>query len=129
MSDIVSYNDIVRAYFADPAHAGDLPANQVSVATVEVAESAHGARVQLSAGFDRETITALAYRVHGCPHLLAALEHFCTLFAGAPVSRLEKPDFADITRELAIPVEKSGRILLLEDAVAALWSHCAGPEH
>jgi hypothetical protein len=42
-----------------------------------------------------------------------------------PVAALEKPAIADITQELCVPIEKSGRILLLEDAVAMLWAQFA----
>jgi NifU-like protein involved in Fe-S cluster formation len=126
VSNAVSYNDAVRAYFKDPAHSGDLPATVGRVLSTEAVESRYGAHLQLAAGIDGDTVTAIRYRVHGCPHLIAALERFCSGIEGGPVPGLENPDFADITRELDIPVGKSGRILLLENAVASLWSQYAG---
>jgi hypothetical protein len=41
------------------------------------------------------------------------------------VSGLENFESADITQQLSVPVEKTGRILLLEDALATLWAHYA----
>lgn len=126
MRAAVTYNDTVRALFANPAHAGNLPAGSAPVFAAEATEAAQGAYLQLAAAITNGTVAALSYRVRGCPHLVALLELFCTRCEGGPVRALEKPDFADITRELALPVEKSGRILLLEDAVAALWAQYAG---
>jgi len=125
MNEIVSYNDAVRQYFFRPDHAGDLQDRYDVSLTAEVSESAHGAHVVLAAGIDGETVSALAYRVRGCPHLVAALELLCTKLENRPVAALEKLATADITQELGVPVEKSGRILLLEDAVAMLWSQFA----
>ena len=93
--------------------------------TAEVSESANGARIVLAAGIDAELISAMAYRVRGCPHLVAALELLCEKLENRSVAALEKPVTADITRELCLPVEKSGLILLLEDAVAILWTQFA----
>jgi hypothetical protein len=94
----------------------------------DVSESDHGAHIVISAGIRGGAIAGMAYRVWGCPHLIAALERVCTTFEGQPVAGLENFDSADITQELSVPVEKAGRILLLEDALATLWAQCAGTE-
>jgi len=125
MSETVSYNDAVRGLFFRPAHAGDLQDRHAVSLSAEVSESGNGAHIVLAAGIDDGTISALAYRVRGCPHLIAALELLCMKLADQPVAALEKPAIADITQELCVPVEKSGRILLLEDAVAMLWAQFA----
>jgi NifU-like protein involved in Fe-S cluster formation len=126
MDSMVSYNDIVRQLFAAPEHAGDLSTACAQTLSATASESTRGAELVLVAGIDADQITAMAYRVRGCPHLIAALELFCDFLEGQPVSALEKPKIADITEQLSIPVEKSGRILLLEDAAAMLWSQVAG---
>jgi NifU-like protein involved in Fe-S cluster formation len=123
-----SYNEAVRRYFADPEHGGELQGDYERTLVADVSESDNGAHIVLSAGIRRGTIARMAYRVWGCPHLIAALEHVCTTFEGQPVAGLEIFDSADITQELSVPVEKTGRILLLEDALATLWAQCAGIE-
>ena len=122
MSGVIAYNDAVREAFAHPRHAGDLDRDCGQVLEAEAAESGQGAQIALAAGIDEGRISALRFRVSGCPHLIAALEVFCRRHEGGPAAGLEKPDFAGISEELELPVEKSGRILLLEDAVARLWS-------
>ena len=94
----------------------------------EVSESGDGAHIAMSAGIRDGTIARMAYRVRGCPHLIAALELVCTTLESQPVAGLENFDSADITQVLSIPAEKSGRILLLEDALATLWAQYASTE-
>ena len=92
----------------------------------DVAESDTGAHIVMSAGIRDGTIAAMAFRVWGCPHLIAALELACRKLVEQPAASLENFDLADITRELSVPAEKIGRILLLEDALATLWAQHAG---
>ena len=124
---IASYNVQVRRNFANPAHAGELPGQYALTLTADVSESDTGTRtrVTLVAGVQAGVVAALAYRVWGCPHLIAALELVCTGLEGLPIGSLKNFALADITQELCIPVEKSSRILLLEDALAALWAQYA----
>ena len=125
MNTIASYNEAVRRIFADPAHAGDLRGEYELNLAADVVESASGARITLAAGIRGGIIAGMAFRVWGCPHLIAALELVCMALEEQPVAGLEKFDLADITQELSVPVEKSGRILLLEDALATLWAQYA----
>lgn len=122
---IASYNVQVRRNFANPAHAGELQGQYALTLAADVSESDTGARVTLVAGVQAGVVAALAYRVWGCPHLIAALELVCTRLEGQSIGSLEKFKLTDISQELCIPVEKSGRILLLEDALAALWAQYA----
>lgn len=120
----VTYNDAVRRHFAEPRHAGDLDNSFDTTISAEVSESDEGARIQVSAGLRDGAIAAAAFRAWGCPHLVAAADLVCERLTGQPVRSLENYDLAHITRELCIPAEKAGRILLLEDALATLWEQC-----
>ncbi len=124
-----SYNRAVRRHFADPQHAGKLQDDYALTLVADVSESEHGAHIVISAGIRGGASAGIAYRVWGCPHLIAALECVCTTFEGQPVAGLENFDSADITQELSVPVEKAGRILLLEDALATLWAHYASADN
>ena len=126
MNAVASYNEAVRRNFANPAHAGDLCERYEQNLVADVSESDSGARITLAAGIRSGTIASMAFRVRGCPHLIAALELVCTILTDQPIAGLENFDSADITRELSVPPEKSGRILLLEDALATLGAQYAG---
>ncbi|MFQ6005254.1 MAG: iron-sulfur cluster assembly scaffold protein [Woeseia sp.] len=114
------YSELVRRHFANPVHAGDLPAEYENAVAGEAAESGSGMQVILSAVADGDTIRALRYRVFGCPHLIAAAEAFCAGAEGKMVSALTAMDIDGLMDRLDIPVEKTGRVLILEDAANAL---------
>lgn len=107
------YNEAVRRLFAAPAHAGD-----ASGITADVARG--GARIVLAADLDGSRIARMRFRVLGGPYLVAAAEAACTGLEGQPVRALREFSGDGIMRILEIPVEKTGLMLLLEDAIRAL---------
>lgn len=109
------YSDRVRQLFARPDHAGDL---EKSHARVQIEDQ--GVRVTLAVECDGDDITRLRFLAWGCPHLLAAAEEFCREYEGRAVRALQTFSAAEIMRTLAVPREKLGRILVLEDAVRLL---------
>lgn len=108
------YSPEVRRLFAAPAHAGDLDgARRVRV-------DQQGVSVQLSARPDDGRVDALRFSAWGCPHLLAAAEAACAELEGRTAVELQKWSADGIMQNLAVPPEKTGRILVLEDAVRSL---------
>jgi len=108
------YNRTVRAYFAETQHRGDVQGGAVGYFEDQ------GLRVRLSAEVEGGMITRLAFRAWACPHLIAAAEAVCRQFEGRSATELEQFASGQIMRELAVPVEKTGRILALEDTVRSL---------
>ena len=125
MSQHEPYNETVREYFHHTAHAGDLSRDHPQVLDAEATESTRGARITLSAGIEDGTIREMRYRVWGCPHLIAATEWLCERRESEPVASLGGFPLQEIMRQLAVPVEKTGRILLLEDALKSLKAQYA----
>ena len=115
-----TYSELVRRYFANPVHAGQLPDEYNGGVRGEAAESEAGARVVLSAVVDEDTIRVLRYQVFGCPHLIAAAEAFCDEAEGKALIALTELDVPSLMNSLDIPVEKTGRVFILEDAAKAL---------
>lgn len=116
------YNPEVRRRFADPAHSGALPPGPgaASPLAAKVCEGGAGARLALIGITDGSRWTALRYRVFGCPHLIAAAEFAAERFEGRPVESILDFPTDEIIERLEVPVEKTGRILLLEDAFLEL---------
>ena len=108
------YSKPVRELFAHPTHVGDVPRGN------SVAADEQGTHVRLSAAHDQGIIRALRFRANGCPHVIAACEFICSSFEGHPVAELAAFQAADIMRKLSVPVEKTGRILVIEDVVRSL---------
>jgi NifU-like protein involved in Fe-S cluster formation len=109
-----AYSERVREYFAAPAHAGNLKEGR----SVRVA--AQDVRLQLSARATGGVIDAMRFRAWGCPHTIAAAEAACRALEGRPVKELLEFSAAGLMTELAVPAVKTGRILVLEDAVRSL---------
>jgi NifU-like protein involved in Fe-S cluster formation len=122
------YNGAVRRRFENPRHAGDLEARYPAVISAEAAGSDAGFRVLLAADMDTDEIRRLRYRVFGCPHLIAAVEEFCRRVEGQPPGALQDVPVTQLMELLEVPVEKTGRILLLEDAAHALARASSGGE-
>lgn len=114
------YNSLTRRYFANPAHAGDLGGEYTDCVSAVASESADGAIIQLTAGVRDGRLQECRFRVYGCPHLIAAAEWLCGKFEGGWVSELAQFRVNDCMQALAVPISKTGRILLLEDAIRLL---------
>ena len=108
------YSARVRALFADPGHAGGLVGGRT------VAAASQDVRLELSGLANGERLDALRFRAWACPHVIAAAEAACAQLEGATVAELLEFSAVDLMENLAVPVEKTGRILVLEDAVRSL---------
>jgi NifU-like protein involved in Fe-S cluster formation len=119
----VSYNELTRRYFHDPACIG----------TLEGPDCYRGAAGSRSAGtwvqFDirlgragaEPRVREARFLAFGCPHVIAAASLVAEQAEGAtPESRLPQSVHA-LRERLEAPVEKLGRLFVVEDAwIAAL---------
>ena len=108
------YSARVRDYFTQPAHAGALATGQ------SVLLEGQDVRLQLAAAVRCGRVEAMRFKAWGCPHTIAAAEAACRTLEGRPVEALLEFSAHGLMEELPVPVEKTGRILLLEDAVHSL---------
>ena len=120
MEDGNPYNQEVRALFGALVHAGDIKGDYPQVVVVETQESEQGARLVLSAGVKQWKIAEIRFRAWGCPHLLAGAEVFCSAMEGVPVNAFSHFGVVDLIERLDVPVQKTGRMLLIEDAARKL---------
>jgi len=112
------YSVGVRTRFAAPRYAGQATG-------VSILRESPDARIELSAEVEGATIVKMRFLAWGCPHVVAACDFACEQLEGGSVSDSSKLDAASIIETLAVPIEKTGRILLLEDALADLSSAIA----
>ena len=108
------YGGKVRELFATPVHAGDVEGGQ------SVFLDDQDVRIRLAASSEAGTISAMRFQAWGCPHVIAAAETICAGLEGASVADLLEFSTSDLMENLPVPVEKTGRILVLEDAVRSL---------
>ncbi|MDH3273796.1 MAG: iron-sulfur cluster assembly scaffold protein [Gammaproteobacteria bacterium] len=115
------YSARVRELFANPAHAGQL-ADAVGVLVED-----QGVRIAFSAQLAAGRIDTLRFQAWGCPHVIAAAEAFCANYEGRITAELLDFSTSDLMQSLSVPVEKTGRILVIEDAVRSLAQELVRP--
>ncbi len=108
------YNSKVRECFARPRHVGLVENGAIGYFEDQ------GMRIRLSAEVADGSLLKLRFQAWGCPHVVAASEAFCRQFEGRPAADLVQFETASIMLDLAVPIEKTGRILVLEDTVRSL---------
>jgi NifU-like protein involved in Fe-S cluster formation len=64
-------------------------------------------------------VRAVRFAAFGCPHTIAAASRAAEWLEGRPASDVGRVDMRAIGRELGVPVEQLGKLLRVEDAVAA----------
>jgi NifU-like protein involved in Fe-S cluster formation len=89
---------------------------------LRVAVEDQGVRISLSAEISAGEVQALRFQAWGCPHVIAAAEAFCAGYEGRPITDLLEFSASDLMQSLPVPIEKTGRILVIEDAVRSLGS-------
>jgi len=110
------YSDAVQRAFDHPGHAGTL-SGAVGVAGSEAA----GTEIAFRMVAENNRILAMRFQAYGCPHTIAACDLAVERLLGQPVAALRNWDPAGTARELEIPVEKTGRLLLIQDALRNCW--------
>jgi NifU-like protein involved in Fe-S cluster formation len=66
-------------------------------------------------------VAAVGFQAFGCPHTVAAASAVADWLEGRPVDAARELDVRAVCAELEVPVEKLGKLLRIEDAVAACW--------
>lgn len=112
------YSELVVDHFHRPRNAGEIPPGP-GIRRTRAGNRRAGAEVSLSVRVAGDTVAEVRFQAFGCPHLLAAASLATERLAGLPVSALGRWTAVELGRELGVPVEKRGRLLILEDAVRA----------
>ena len=117
----MKYNEQTRRYFETAARAGVL--SGPSVYRGAAGNREQGTWVQ----FDVQTASGILkearFLAFGCPHTIAVAAWVAEQVLGQPVIRRLPDSVQAISLQFAVPVEKLGRLLIIEDAwLAALDS-------
>ena len=120
MGETGPYNEEVRRRFENPVHAGDLDGDYDEVLTSAARASEHGAKIVLCAGVNDGKIASLRFRARGCPHFIAAADMICGVLEGRDRIELKALSVVKFVKALDVPVEKTGKMLLIEDAARGL---------
>jgi hypothetical protein len=129
----VKYNDLTRRYFESAAGAGVLAAPGTRRGAA--GSRAQGTWVQFDVQVDTNSrdgaVQAVRFLAFACPHVIAVSAWVAEQAVGH-AARAQLPDGVQSLRErFGVPVEKLGRLLIVEDAwIAAVagFLQCNGRE-
>ena len=114
----MKYSELTRRYFDAAARAGELPGAHRGMA----GQREEGTWVQFDLQIAASTITDARFLAFGCPHTIAVAAWLTERALGCALQR-ELPEAVEALRErFEVPVEKSGRLLIIEDA----WKAAVG---
>ncbi len=118
------YSPLVIDHFYRPRNVGELPPGSGVVQT-RAGSRAGSAEVEFSVRFASGGVAEVRFRAFGCPHFLAAASLVTERLRGLSSAELARWSSRELQQELAVPVEKRGRLLILEDAVRAAAQYAA----
>ncbi len=108
----MEYADLVTRLFTTPPNLGPLADADCHG---EARES--GAWIVIEARVRDRRLEAVAFQALACPHVIAAAALAADRLRGQPVDALGTFDPWVLRDELALPTEKRGRLLTLQDAL------------
>lgn len=114
------YSELVTRHFDAPENVGPLCGEPRNVFSGACGQREHGARVRFEARIEAGRVVGIAFQAYGCPHVIAACSLVTQRLTGRPATDLERFDIEELARALGVPVEKTGRMLLVQDAL----HHC-----
>jgi NifU-like protein involved in Fe-S cluster formation len=125
VTEAARYSPVVQQLFAEAPRSGDLPPGQGVRCLAEARALDRGAWVRLEARLQAGIVTDARFRAWGCPHLIAACCLATERLVGKSAAAAGRLDPLELSRELDVPTEKLGRLLVLEDAFCTLAARMA----
>lgn len=110
----MKYNEQTRRYFETAARAGVLSGPLVYRGAAGNRE--HGTWVQFEVQTASGILKEARFLAFGCPHTIAVAAWVAEQVLGQPLTRRLPDSVQAISQQFAVPVEKLGRLLIVEDA-------------
>jgi NifU-like protein involved in Fe-S cluster formation len=113
----MNYSLEVQQRFRLPPGAGEFSEGTPGVAASEAADKTLNVWVRVQIEFAGTVIRTVRFSVFGCPHIVAAASWVAESLHGRDTAALDELDMRDVGRRLDVPLEKLGKLLVLEDAL------------
>jgi hypothetical protein len=115
----VIYNELTRRYFDSMSHVGAL--SGLSVFRGAAGTREQGTWVQFDVHAERGCVLAVRFLAFGCPHTIAVAAWLAEQATLRPTTPALPQSVQQLSERFAVPTEKMGRLLIIEDAwLAAL---------
>ena len=117
------YNNLTLRHFEDPRCAGEL--SGAGVRRGAAGSLGQGAWVQFDVDIDPRDpackVRAARFLAFGCPHVIAVADWVAQTAAGSEATPSLPEDVQSLRERFDVPIEKTGRLLVIEDAwIAAI---------
>jgi hypothetical protein len=113
------YNDAVQKYFDLP------PAAIGSTIYGEAGSMAQGAWICISSDIRDDILRNTGFRVFACPHIIAGCNWLAGQLEGKACESLLEVSPEALRAKFDIPVEKAGKLLILQDALQSCYANYA----
>ena len=125
----MKYSELTLHYFETAAQAGILLGPDVCRG--EAGSRAQGTWVQFDVRIgsrnQESTVEAARFLAYGCPHVIAVADWLAQSAVGRPAEPVLPESVHALRERFEVPIEKLGRLLIVEDAwIAALSSPYRG---
>jgi NifU-like protein involved in Fe-S cluster formation len=110
----MTYNELTLRYFETTPAAGVLTGS--GILRGAAGDRAHGTWVQFDLQVGGGLIQAARFLAFGCPHTIAVCAWVAERASGCALRPALPESVAQLSERFAVPVEKRGRLLIIEDA-------------
>lgn len=117
----MNYSELTRRYFESPPNVGEL--SGAGVFRGAAGNREQGTWVQFDLECRSGTLRAARFLAFACPHTIAVSAWLAEQSAGTALTGALPEDVQSLRDRFAVPVEKMGRLLIIEDA----WLAAAVP--
>jgi len=120
--DPIRYSPRVRDLFTRLPGTQAIAPGGGTVVAGEAMALERGAWVRFEALIDHGRFIECVFRAWGCPHVLAASAWACSEIRGLAIDAAGAINARRVAEALDAPAEKMGRLLVVEDAMQALFA-------
>jgi NifU-like protein involved in Fe-S cluster formation len=117
----MEYSPAVVRHFDAPKRARELPSGTPGLVSGEAEDRTLHVWARFELQLEDGIVRASAFQAFGCPHTVAAASVVADWLEGRSVEAARSLEVRTVCAELEVPVEKLGKLLRIEDAVAACW--------
>jgi NifU-like protein involved in Fe-S cluster formation len=110
----MSYNDLTRNYFESAANAGELEGPDVFRGAAGNRDQ--GTWVQFDLRINGGAVSEARFLAFACPHTIAVAAWLAERAVGGRLQPMLPESVQALRDRFAVPVEKMGRLLVIEDA-------------
>jgi cysteine desulfurase len=115
---------LVRRYFRAPARVPQFPqgSGPPDVRQGRAGRQADGTEVSFELKIADGIVKSARFSAYGCPHTVAVTAWLCEVLEGSRLDAGPPGTPADWARKFEVPAEKLGRLLIVEDALLAVFN-------